>query len=71
MIVEKDSPILGEKVTSTEGSANSVQSALHRFMGVFHKHNEEHDLEKPSHAQVDAMPAVDSAHPVGFTELFR
>jgi len=71
-MVEKDPPILGEKVTSTEGGdTSSVNPSRHGFTGVFHKHDEKHHPEKPDDAQVDAMPAVDSVHPVSFTELFR
>ena len=68
-MAEKDTPVLGEKVTSTESGASSVKPSLHGFTGVFH--NDEKPPEKPNDAQVDAVPAVDSVRPVGFTELFR
>lgn len=51
--------------------ANFGMPSPHKLKGFFHKDNEKRDQEKSNDAQVDAKADADSAHPVGFTELFR
>lgn len=61
-----------EKAIRT-ADANFGMPSPHKLQGFFHKDNEKRYQEKPNGAQVDAAKSADadSAHPVGFTELFR